>query len=99
MGRKELAYKAVRDYLNTNPGADIFAVCDATGVPFSYIVNLVRDEHLMIAGNHANSLIRCEICHIAINTGRLCKKCSKLPAARKIQSGRFYTRDSEDAKK
>lgn len=70
----DVQYKPVRDYLYDNPNASIEEVMEATGASEKTILYYLRDGRLQMV--NSSGLLRCEHCGAAINSGRLCEKCS-----------------------
>lgn len=89
-------FKAVKDFLYDNPGADIQTVSEVTGVDTKKILKFLREGKLEITDNSPNLILDCERCGAPIKTGKFCNKCisemerefrgavsSNIPAARK----------------
>lgn len=66
-------FAAVREYLKENPGADIAAVSEATGVPVKRIQEYLREGRLVLATSV--EWLKCERCGASLQSGRLCAKC------------------------
>ncbi|AFS77318.1 flagellar operon protein YvyF [Gottschalkia acidurici 9a] len=68
-------FKIVKEYLYDNPGADVNKVTKETGVDLKKILRYLKEGRIEIAEGSANTLLSCERCGKAVNTGRFCKKC------------------------
>lgn len=68
-------FASVREYLRKNPGADIAAVSEATGVPVKRIQEYLREGRLVLA--RTVEWLKCERCDAPLATGRLCEKCAE----------------------
>ena len=68
-------FASVREYLRKNPGADIAAVSEATGVPVKRIQEYLREGRLVLA--RTVEWLKCERCDTPLATGRLCEKCAE----------------------
>ncbi len=87
-------FKLVRDYLREHPGARVFEVSQATGVPASRIYNMVREGRLTATSTDSDLAVECIQCGKKILTGRMCAKCAhefktslRPPAQKKPSSG------------
>lgn len=69
-------FKIVRDYLREHPGARVFEVSQATGVPASRIYNMVREGRLTATSTDSDLAVECIRCGKKILTGRMCAKCT-----------------------
>lgn len=69
-------FKIVRDYLRQHPGARVFEVSQATGVPASRIYNMVREGRLTATSTDSDLAVECIQCGTKIVTGRMCSKCT-----------------------
>lgn len=70
-------FKLVRDYLREHPGARVFAVSQATGVPSSRIYNMVREGRLTATSPDSDLAVECVQCGTKISSGRMCSKCAQ----------------------
>ena len=70
-------FELVRDYLREHPGARVFEVSQATGVPSSRIYNMVREGRLMATSADSDLAVECVQCGTKILTGRMCAKCTQ----------------------
>lgn len=68
-------FKIVKEYLYDNPGADINKVSKATEVELKKILMYLKEGRIEIREGSANTILSCERCGKAVNTGRFCKKC------------------------
>lgn len=67
-------YGKVRNYLDKHRGANVAQISDATGVTHKSIRDMIKDNRFEII-NNAGGYLRCEMCGVNINSGRLCSKC------------------------
>ncbi len=70
-------YGKVRNYLDEHRGANVAEISDATGVSHKAIRDMIKDNRFEVI-NNAGGYIRCEMCGVNINSGRLCSKCEML---------------------
>ncbi|WIV12055.1 TIGR03826 family flagellar region protein [Proteiniborus sp. MB09-C3] len=68
-------FKAVKDFLYDNPGADIQTVSEVTGVDTKKILKFLREGKLEITDSSPNLILDCERCGAPIKTGKFCNKC------------------------
>lgn len=68
-------FTAVREHLKRNPGADIAAVSEATGVSIKRIQEYLREGRLVLA--KSVEWLKCERCGEPLSTGRLCATCAQ----------------------
>lgn len=69
-------YGKVRNYLEKHKGANVAEISDMTGVSHKSIRELIKEKRFDIIDNRGGYL-RCEMCGVAISTGRLCPKCEE----------------------
>lgn len=69
-------FHSVRDYLRDHPGANIFEVTEATGVPVRKIQEYIREGRLVVSES-ADWGVTCENCGAPVKTGRLCPECTE----------------------
>lgn len=95
-------FVVIRDYIYAHPGASVNEVTQATGVSVTVILRYLREGRLETNGKIR--LINCEECGVAIDYGRLCKKCEmakthELTSASKVpkdkKSHGMYTRQKK----
>lgn len=67
-------YGKVRNFLDEHRGANVAEISSATGVTHKSIRTMIKDNRFEVINNRAG-YIRCEICGVSINSGRLCSKC------------------------
>ena len=65
----------VRDYIYDNESASIDEVSEATGVPITNIMYLLKEGRLLLNGPGGEGAMNCEVCRRSINTGRMCGSC------------------------
>lgn len=70
-------YGKVRNYLDKHRGANVAEISDATGVSHKAIREMIKENRFEVIDNHGG-YIRCEMCGVNINSGRLCSKCETL---------------------
>lgn len=68
-------FKIVKEYLYDNPGADINTVTKETEVELKKILRYLKEGRIEIRKGSANTLLSCERCGKAVNSGRFCSKC------------------------
>lgn len=69
-------YGKVRNYLERHKGANVAAISDATGVTHKSIRDMIKEKRFEVVENRGR-YIRCEVCGVSINSGRLCHKCEE----------------------
>lgn len=70
------ALDVVRRYLDENPGAEIPAVAEATGVSEKEIIRFIKEGHLVVF--EAKGIkYPCEACGKPISIGRFCPTCGE----------------------
>ncbi|MCL2255130.1 MAG: hypothetical protein FWC09_11875 [Lachnospiraceae bacterium] len=67
-------YGKVRNYIESNPGVNVYQIAEATGVTRKSINNMVREQRFEIAKD-SKTFIMCEMCGAKIRSGRACKNC------------------------
>ncbi len=67
-------YDLVRNYLRSNPGANMVEVSRETGVELGKIEEFIRQGRLL-AYNKLH--VACEMCGAPITSGRLCENCQR----------------------
>jgi ribosomal protein L32 len=67
-------YGKVRGYLEQNKGANAVEVEQATGVTQKTIRQMLRESRLQVAET-SQAFLHCEVCGLAIRSGRMCPKC------------------------
>ena len=76
---EEAAYRAVRDFLETNPGSDIPTVAQGTGLDEALVLKLLQSGRLVTLGELASGMtIACERCGQTTSSGRYCGPCVDL---------------------
>lgn len=68
-------FKIVKEYLYENPGADIKAVEQDTGVEIKKILQYLKEGRIAITEGSENTALTCERCDASINIGKYCNKC------------------------
>lgn len=91
-------FQTVKEYLKNHPGAPIFEIAEATGVPLSKIREYVRDGRLVVGDEEP---LTCERCKVEIDRGRFCASCAAA-IARSLRTDtpskeRVSTSDEDDA--
>ena len=71
----EKKFLQVKDYIRDNPRASVNEVAEENEVTTAQIQQWVREERLQFSAGVGG--ITCEKCGVAIETGRLCKKCKE----------------------
>lgn len=69
-------YGKVRNYLENHRGANVAEISSATGVSHKAIRDMIKEKRFEIINNRGGYL-RCEMCGVNINSGRLCHKCEE----------------------
>lgn len=69
-------YGKVRNYLENHRGANVAEISNFTGVTHKAIRDMIKENRFEIIDNRGGYL-RCEMCGISINGGRLCPKCEE----------------------
>lgn len=69
-------YGKVRNYLENHRGANVAEISSYTGVPHKAIRDMIKEHRFEIIDNRGGYL-RCEMCGVNINSGRLCPKCEE----------------------
>lgn len=72
----EIDYSRIREYLILHPRASIYEVATVLGVSISRIKCYLREGRIEIVEND-NNFLDCEICGVAIHSGKYCSECSK----------------------
>ncbi len=75
--KDEEDFKLVRKFIAQNPGCDILAVSEGTGVSEAKIIRYMREGRITAGTNNVNLRINCEVCGALISGGRFCKECSE----------------------
>jgi hypothetical protein len=76
---EEMAYRAVRDFLELNPGADIPSVAKGTGLDEAFVLKLLQSGRLVTLGELTTGMqIACERCGQPTASGRYCAPCVDL---------------------
>ena len=65
----------VRDFLDDNPNAGIDIVSEETEVPKAAILQLIKEERIILKEGTEGVVLYCEICKKPILVGRICNKC------------------------
>ncbi len=69
-------YGKVRNYLEGHRGANVAEISSYTGVTHKAIRDMIKEKRFEIIDNRGGYL-RCEMCGVNINSGRLCPKCEE----------------------
>lgn len=76
---EEHAYRLVRDFLEQQPGANIAAVAEGTGVDEAVVLKLLQDGRLVALGDLTSGMaIECRRCGKATAAGKYCPTCVDL---------------------
>ena len=67
-------YGKVRNYVETHRGVTTSQAAEATGVKQKTIRTMLRESRLEVADN-SSTFLKCEMCGIAIRSGRVCSNC------------------------
>lgn len=67
-------FKKVKEYLYKHPGSSAQAVSEATEISIDKILSYLKQGKIEISGD--NMILECEICGVAIASGRYCDKCN-----------------------
>ncbi len=67
------AFEAVKDFLESNPGATVAEVAEATKVDVETIYEYIKQGRLSVVPKDAG--LTCQICGAQIDKGRVCSKC------------------------
>lgn len=71
--KRESQRQLVRDYLNANPGADMMAIAQATGLSSKVLMSMSREGFL--ATRRVAYAHPCKGCGVIIDEGLYCKAC------------------------
>lgn len=74
MQAMEERFQVCKEYIRSNPGANIQKVSEATETPAKMIKQWVREERLIFTEGSGVG-IECESCGASILTGRFCSNC------------------------
>lgn len=88
-------FKAVRDYLYDNPGADVREVSAATGVAKPVILKLLKDGRIEVV-DEDNMILKCEVCGKSIKSGRKCEDCKNEFAKALVQTAKELKSDKKE---
>lgn len=69
-------YGKVRNYLEVHRGANVSEISSYTGVTHKAIRDMIKEYRFEIIDNRGGYL-RCEMCGVNINSGRLCPQCEE----------------------
>lgn len=67
-------YGKSRNYIEKNPGANVYQIAEATGVSRKSINNMVKDGRFEITKD-SRSFLSCIVCGVNIRSGRVCPNC------------------------
>lgn len=70
-------FKAVKDYLYKNPGANLNQVSVELDISVEKIKRFLREGRLEIIAEDGNIFLECEGCGKSIKSGRFCPNCEK----------------------
>jgi len=74
-GNKEYDdYGKARNYIEVQPGANVYQISEATGVSRKAINNMVKEGRFEITRD-SKTFLTCEVCGVSIRSGRACKNC------------------------
>lgn len=65
----------VRDFLRSEPEADINTVIAATGVPRRRILEFIQQGRLLLKTKEPGTTSVCAVCQSPIHVGRICNRC------------------------
>lgn len=69
-------YKIVRKYIAENPGVGIAEVSEKTGIAEEIILRYLKEGRFSTEGM-LQAKLQCELCGMAINSGRYCSACQE----------------------
>jgi len=67
-------YGKARNYIEEQPGANVYQIAEATGVSRKSLTNMVRDGRFEITKDSKTFMV-CDVCGVNIRSGRVCQKC------------------------
>jgi len=79
--KEEENFGKAMEWLRDNPGKNIQALCEATGIDRQNILRWIRENR--IATTEPSDMVRCKKCGAPISAGNLCDQC-KLGFANKV---------------
>lgn len=65
----------IRDYIYDNPNANIYNICEGTGVDERDVLYLIRVGRLVLS--EKLKLFKCEKCGVSISSERYCDSCKQ----------------------
>ncbi len=71
--KRQVDFKAVKQYLQSNTGATIQMVVEDTGVSYERVDEFIKEGRLNVLPSDA--VRRCGVCQALIQNGRVCAKC------------------------
>lgn len=100
-------FSVVRDILYDHPEYNIIQVSEKANVPISRLKLFLKEGRLIAVNNKSCSLLSCEECGAAIETGALCPACDQkinTPDKKGVYIGsksskKMYSRDSKSSTK
>lgn len=95
-------FKVIKEYMIEHPGSSMADLVNNLGVSVTQIKHYLKEERLEIRGAPVMNILNCEVCGIAIRTGRYCNSCARDQYAKEKQqineaTRRVQTRSSERA--
>ncbi|MFZ5351195.1 MAG: MerR family transcriptional regulator [Bacillota bacterium] len=92
--KNENDFRIIKEYLYENPNKNIVEVAEATGFSIEKIRAYLREGRLIAVDNHSASVLSCQKCGAAIQTGNYCDSCKRqveaeLAKAAVSNSGRY----------
>lgn len=100
-------YGKVRNYVEQHNGVTAAQAAEATGVKQKTIRTMLKESRLEIADG-SNTFLKCEMCGVALRSGRVCSKCevefnrkmeSQLRQRQKKMAGFGMGREGEEGSK
>ena len=95
MDEVDANFEILRNYIYDHPGVRIGAVSNATKIPESDILYLVKEGRLILA--EPDPSVRCEHCGKPVASGRICEACKE--DFTKVMSNMITRDDAENARK
>ena len=70
-------FQRVKEYLYSNPGANMTQVSTELDISIEKIKRFLKEGRLEITGDDGNLILECENCGKAIKSGRFCDTCER----------------------
>lgn len=84
----EEQFRAVKEYLNRNPGSPLGQVAEATGVRPDVILSYLRQGRLDASHAPTDAKLVCSLCGASITSGVVCASCHKQAEAELTRAAR-----------